>query len=125
MRKILLASAIVMGISTPGLADHPTFPVPPVNYRFEPIPPLGNNLPRPYRERMNRPRYFTGWLSYVIEPTSQEAMSWHENVHRGSYKNHAGRCEPMYFYPKPWEVLTIGPRTPSQPLPLPESELPQ
>jgi hypothetical protein len=51
-----------------------------------------------------------GKIAYIIEPTSQEAMSWHENVHRGAYRNHAGRIEPMYIYPKPWEVLMVGPR---------------
>lgn len=55
-----------------------------------------------------------GKIAYYISPTSQEAMSWHEHVHRGSYRNHAGRIEDLYIYPKPWEVLTVGPRTPAQ-----------
>ena len=75
------------------------------------IPSVGANLPS-YRERYNRPRYIGGKIAYYIEPTSQEAMSWHRSVHRGYYGNHAPRMEDRYFYPKPWEALSVGPRTP-------------
>ncbi|XZE54701.1 hypothetical protein SH139x_000679 [Planctomycetaceae bacterium SH139] len=107
----LLSLAILFTVSTVALADHPTWPTPPVDYRFEPIPPLGNRLPYSYRARFNRPSYLGGAISHIIAPSSQEAMSWHEHVHMGSYRNHAGRIEKKYFYPKPWEVLTVGPRT--------------
>lgn len=110
MRTALIAALVLVG-SVTASAHPPTWPTPPVGYRFEPIPPLGNNLPMSYRARLNRPTYLGGKLAYIVEPTSQEAMSWHENVHRGSYRNHAGRIEPMYIYPKPWEVLRVGPRT--------------
>ncbi|QDS96316.1 hypothetical protein FF011L_51240 [Roseimaritima multifibrata] len=85
-------------------------PIRPGGERFNPIPPLGNRLPPSHRRVYNRPTYLGGKVAYIIAPSSQGAMSWHENVHRGSYRNHAGRIEPMYMYPKPWEVLTVGPR---------------
>ena len=66
-----------------------------------------------YRERYNRPRYIGGKIAYHIAPSSQEAMSWHENHHRGSYRNHAGPTVRNFRFPKPWEVLPVGPRTPS------------
>lgn len=116
MRTALLTATVLLAMACPALAHHPLIPPPPVNYRFEPIPPLGNNLPWSYRARYNRPTYIGGKIAYYLEPTSQEAMSWHENVHRGAYRNHAGRIEPMYFYPKPWEVLGEGPRTPLKPI---------
>jgi hypothetical protein len=89
---------------------HPRWTPPPIDFRFEPIPPVGNRLPLSHRARYNRPSYVAGKIAYYIAPSSQEAMSWHEHVHRGSYRRHAGRIEPMYFYPKPWEVLRVGPR---------------
>ena len=111
--RIALAAALLLTGSVAAWADHPTlWPEPPIGYNFEPIPPLGNNLPPSYRARYNRPRYLAGKIAYHIAPTSQEAMSWHVNVHRGAYRNHAGWIEPMYMYPKPWEVLPVGPRTP-------------
>ena len=65
-----------------------------------------------FRERYNRPTYIGGKIAYWIEPTSQEAMSWHRSVHRGYYANHAPRMEDRYFYPKPWEGIAVGARVP-------------
>jgi len=95
-------------------AHHPTRNYPPTAERFDPIPPLGNRLPPSYRRVYNRPTYIGGKIAYLIAPSSQEAMSWHTNAHRGAYRNHAGRIEPMYLYAKPWEVLPIGPRPPGK-----------
>ncbi|MEZ6092336.1 MAG: hypothetical protein R3C05_30905 [Pirellulaceae bacterium] len=39
-------------------------------------------------------------------------MTWHEHRHRGSYRNHAGPSVKNYLFPKPWEALPVGPRTP-------------
>lgn len=76
----------------------------------------------PYRKQMNRPRYTTGWLLSKINPTSQEAMVWQDNLKAGRYASKD--CPPMYrryFAPKPWEVLTTGARPdtrkPAQPAP--------
>jgi hypothetical protein len=64
----------------------------------------------PYRARYNRPRYFPGAFIYHFEPVSQEAYGWHQAVHRGAYKRHAGFEQRKYFYPKPWEMLPIDAR---------------
>jgi hypothetical protein len=67
---------------------------------------LSHNLWRSwpeYRASYNRPRYVSGHIAHVIEPTSQEAMAWKSNLN--NYRNNAGRCVPMYYYPKPWEAL--------------------
>lgn len=64
----------------------------------------------PYRAIYNRPRYVGGWLAYKIEPTSQEAMSWADNVRAKTYHSHRPTCIPHYNYPKPWEVLQTGAR---------------
>jgi len=96
---------------SPCNAHHPDYENKPVRLHFEPIPPWLNNITS-FRERYNRPRYFAGKLLYHIEPTSQEAMSWHRSVHRGYYADHAPRMEDRYIYPKPWQMLTVGPRTP-------------
>ena len=58
-----------------------------------------------YRYSYNRPRYVGGYIAHIIEPTSQEAMSWKSSVNAGHYRNHAGRCVPLYYYPKPWEAI--------------------
>jgi hypothetical protein len=83
----------------------------PVTPRIDVIPPLGNNLPRSYAARYNRPAYVTGLIMHWIEPSSQEAMAWQRAVDRGYYRNHAPRMETHYCYPKPWEALAIGART--------------
>lgn len=58
-----------------------------------------------YRRVYNRPRYSTGAFLFRFEPSSQEAMAWESNVRNGNYRNHRGGTIPMYYYPKPWEVL--------------------
>ncbi len=105
-----VAVILLLLVSTSVWAHHPHPHSPPLRERVDPIPPLGNRLPPSYRRVYNRPTYLGGKIAYYIAPSSQEAMSWHEHVHRGSYRNKAGRIEPMYMYPKPWEVLTLGPR---------------
>jgi hypothetical protein len=75
------------------------------------IPPLGNHVPS-HRERFNRPTYVGGMIASWISPTSQEAMSWSRSVNQRLYANHAPWTENRYFYPKPWEVLAVGPRVP-------------
>ena len=84
--------------------------------------PRPDILPRPfydahveYRRAYNRPRYVLGWLATKVAPTSQEAMSWHDNKRMGRYEKH--NMPPLYkqyFYPKPWEVLTTGARPNTQ-----------
>lgn len=113
--RYLIALMLIASAATAAMAHHPHVPPPPIRPRFEPIPPLGNNLPPSYRRVYNRPTWAGGKIAYLIAPSSQEAMSWHENVHRGAYRNHAGRIEPMYMYPKPWEMLPVGPRPAPEP----------
>lgn len=96
-------------------AHHPNREAQPVRPRVDIIGPLGNNLPPSYRRAYNRPRYLGGKIAYWIAPSSQEAMAWHNAVHRGYYRNHRPRMETHYFYPKPWEALKVGPRTPTGP----------
>lgn len=114
MLAIVMFTAMASSVAAqnPHPHPHPRWPSPPVWFKIDPIPPLGNNLPLSHRARFNRPSYVAGKIAYYIAPTSQEAMSWHEHVHRGSYRRHAGYIEDLYLYPKPWEVLTVGPRTP-------------
>jgi hypothetical protein len=69
-----------------------------------------------YRYTYNRPRYVGGHIASVIEPSSQEAMAWRSSVNAGHYRNHAGRCVPLYYYPKPWEAINTMAR-PDRPMP--------
>lgn len=65
----------------------------------------------PYRLSHNRPRYVVGYLATIVEPSSQEAMAWHENYCQGNYETkHAPAVCKTYMYPKPWEALNVGPR---------------
>ena len=91
-------------------AHHPERDCQPVRPRIDVIGPIGSNLPLSYRRRFNRPTNLGGWLAYKFVPTSQEAITWHKASHRGNYKNNSPRTEMQYFYPKPWEVLKMGPR---------------
>ena len=63
-----------------------------------------------YRATHNRPRYVGGHIAAIVEPTSQEAMSWKSNKENGNYANHRGRCVPLYYYPKPWEAMNTRAR---------------
>jgi hypothetical protein len=63
-----------------------------------------------YRAVYNRPRYVGGHIAHIVEPTSQEAMAWKINKENGNYANHRGRYVPLYYYPKPWEVLNTRAR---------------
>ena len=84
---------------------------------YNAVDPRPDFLPRylydawvPYRAAYNRPTFVGGFLAHTIEPISQEAMSWEENVNRGYYKTHCPTPVRLYLYPKPWEVLETGPR---------------
>ncbi len=90
--------------------DHRNKPVRP---RIDVIPPMGNRLPPSYRWTYNRPTNLGGRIAYWIAPSSQEAMAWQRARQAGAYRNHLPRLERHFFYPKPWEALPVGPRTPS------------
>lgn len=91
------------------------------------IGPLGNRLPPSYRRQFNRPTYIGGKIARMVEPTSQEAITWQRANDAGLYDNNGikgffsgKKCPPQryqqyFFYPKPWEVLTTGPRLASRP----------
>ena len=91
--------------------------------RIDPIGPVGNRLPDSYRRQYNRPTYLGGKIAAKIAPSSQEAMAFRRSDSLGLY-DHTGikgwfngkncppqRVEQHYFYPKPWEVLAVGPRS--------------
>ncbi|MFG0290474.1 MAG: hypothetical protein ACF8CQ_20010 [Rhodopirellula sp. JB044] len=90
--------------------------------RVDVIGPLGNRLPESYRRKYNRPTYIGGKIASKIEPSSQEAIAFQRAEELGLYDNngvkgalHGKHCPPQrveqhYFYPKPWEVLAVGPR---------------
>ncbi len=109
MRWLTLSLLVACFASTVG-AHHPDRRNHRIWPRIDLIPPLGNKLPMEYRRRFNRPTWLGGWIAYKIEPTSQEAMAWHDAAHQRAYKDHRGRLEKHFFYPKPWEGLKIGPR---------------
>ena len=111
--KLLTLAISGMIASSPAWAHQPIGANVPVHPRIgtNVIPPLGNHLPS-YRERLNRPTYVGGMIASWISPTSQEAMNWNRSVNQRLYANHAPWTENRYFYPKPWEVLTVGPRLP-------------
>ncbi len=108
-----LSLASVFNVEPAGAQEYWPRHYPPYN-AANPRPDL---LPRglynawvPYRAAYNRPTYLGGLAAHVIEPTSQEAMSWEENVVRGYYGTHCPTPVRTYYYPKPWEVLLTGPR---------------
>ena len=89
---------------------------------FNPADPRPDILPRnfynawvPYRKEYNRPTYFGGHIAAIIEPTSQEAMSWCEHNSNGDYQCKRPGYIPHYNYPKPWEALATEAR-PNAPL---------
>ena len=112
-----LSASIEVSAHHPG--DHGPVTVWP---RIDVIGPIGNRLPPSYRRQMNRPTYLGGKIAHAIAPTSQEAMAWHRAEHRGWYDDngvkglmHGKHCPAQrktlhYFYPKPWQVLPVGPR---------------
>jgi hypothetical protein len=105
-------------------AHHPDAENQRVIPRIDLIGPIGSRLPPSYRRTYNRPTYLGGKIAYLIAPSSQEAMAWHRAEHAGAYKapKKHQRLEQHYFYPKPWEVLTVGPRRsrlePAEPAPV-------
>ncbi len=107
---VMLGLLLLTGSSQ---AHHPDLENQPVHPRFRTPTTILDYVPG-YRARFNRPTYLGGKIAYWISPTSQEAMSWHRSVHRGYYANHAPRMEDRYYYPKPWEALQVGSRTPVQ-----------
>jgi len=106
---IAASVAVLGGIAS---AHHPDKENWPVHQRIDVIGPVGNRLPPSHRRVYNRPTYVGGKIAYWIAPTSQEAMAWHRAEHSGAYKppKKCMRLEQHYFYPKPWEVLQVGPR---------------
>ncbi|TWU43223.1 hypothetical protein Q31b_22610 [Novipirellula aureliae] len=90
----------------PSGLSHPVYP------RIDVIGPVGNRLPESYRRRYNRPTYVGGKIANLIAPSSQEAITWEHADQRCDYDHHHGRIVPQYFYPKPWEALRVGARTP-------------
>ncbi len=109
MSRLLWCVLLTCAAST-SFAHFPDRASKPVYPRIDCIGPIGNRLPMSYRRRYNRPSKIGGWLAYLTAPTSQEAMAWHNAIHRGNYKKKMPRTEMQYFYPKPWEALKIGPR---------------
>lgn len=111
----IITFILSVGFLAPISAHHPDYR----NHRVFPyidvIGPLGRHLPLSYRRKYNRPSYLGGKIAYHIAPSSQEAMAWHDAAHRGAYRDHRGRLEKQFFYPKPWEVLQIGARVPKHP----------
>jgi hypothetical protein len=105
-----IAATLIACLSPTLPAHHPDKENHPVHPRIDLIGPLGDRLPPSYRRRYNRPSNIAGKISYYIAPSSLEAMSWHASKHRNAYKDHKPRTVMHYFYPKPWEVLKIGPR---------------
>ena len=112
--SLLIFSFTVAGFISTSSAHHPNRECETVRPRIDVIGPLGNKLRPSYRRELNRPRFLGGKIAYMIAPTSQEAMAWHRAEHRGDYAKNAGRHEPHYMYPKPWEALKIGPRRSSR-----------
>ncbi|MEO1615665.1 MAG: hypothetical protein AAFV88_07460 [Planctomycetota bacterium] len=110
--SLTMGVALLLGVPSTAEAHHPDRANQPVTPMIDVIGPVGNRLPPGHRRKYNRPGYWMGYLAYKVAPSSQEAMSWHRAVHTGAYEDPKKNCrlEQHYFYPKPWEVLTVGPR---------------
>ncbi|KLU04759.1 putative signal peptide protein [Rhodopirellula islandica] len=120
---VLLVAMLANGASNECRADWP-FPLlrPDGAQRVDVIGPVGSRLPESYRRQYNRPTYVGGKTAAIIAPSSQEARAWQRADALGLYDDngikgavHGKHCPPKrveqhYFYPKPWEVLTVGPR---------------
>jgi len=101
----VVASTLSQAAERPTLNFHTADPRPDI------LPHPFYNAHTEYRRAYNRPRFLTGWLAAQIEPTSQEAMVWYENLQDGNYdRKHTPPVYKRYYYPKPWEVLQTGPR---------------
>jgi hypothetical protein len=87
----------------------------PANPRPDFLPHTHYNNWVSYREKYNRPHPIGGHIAALIEPTSQEAMSWCLHDANGDYRCKRPGYVPIYNYPKPWEVLPTRPR-PNAPL---------
>lgn len=110
LKRYLLLTMIASGWCPVAAAHHPDHRARPVAQPIDLIGPLGNRLPMSYRRRYNRPTYAGGKLAYHLAPSSQEAMRWHEAEHRGYYRGDVPRMIDHYFYPRPWEMIPVGPR---------------
>jgi hypothetical protein len=120
---VLLVAMLASSASNECRADWP-FPLfrPDGAQRIDVIGPVGSRLPESYRRQYNRPTYLGGKTAAIIAPSSQEARAWQRAEELGLYDDngikgalHGKHCPPKrveqhYFYPKPWEVLTVGPR---------------
>ncbi|WP_037248948.1 hypothetical protein [Rhodopirellula baltica] len=120
---VLLVAMLAVWASNECHADWP-FPLlrPDGAQRIDVIGPVGSRMPESYRRQYNRPTYLGGKTAAIIAPSSQEARAWQRADALGLYDDngikgalHGKHCPPQrveqhYFYPKPWEVLTVGPR---------------
>jgi hypothetical protein len=92
-------------------AERPTFNKNTCDPRPDVLPYWLHSGHPEYRRAYNRPRHLTGWITYVIEPSSQEAMVWCEAKQLGLYrKPHAPPMYKKYYAPRAWELLDVGPR---------------
>ena len=106
-------AALTLGFVTlsSAMAHHPQRKCSPATNKVDVFDTVGAMLPAPYRWKYNRPTNWGGRLAYWFEPSSQEAMVWHDATHRGYYADDRPRIEKHFFYPKPWESIRRGPRT--------------
>ncbi len=100
--------------TAPVFAHHPEPDAIAIPARIDVIGPLGNRLGESYARKYNRPTPLLGKIAYKIAPTSPEAMAWHKAVHRDAYKKNDCGTIDTFFYPKPWEALKVGARTPKK-----------
>ncbi len=116
--RIVIAILVAAGLLTANsriFAGNPEAHFNPSNPRPDFFPHTLYNAWVPYRAEYNRPRPIGGHIAAVIEPTSQEAMSWRIHQANGDYRCKRPGYVPIYNYPKPWEVLPTLPR-PNAPL---------
>lgn len=115
----LAATAMISGAASVGIAGDGlsgTY-LDPALQRQDFLPHTLWNVWPEHRAVYNRPRFVGGLIASKIEPSSQEAMSWRTNYCNGNYANHAGRYVPLYYYPKPWEVINTQARPDNKPKP--------
>lgn len=116
-RNMVLFAGLVCTASIAASCDGHAAPPerPTLNHTADPRPnilPNGlYNFWTPYRLQKNRPTNVIGHAAYYFAPQSQEAMVWAENHAQGHYHpHHQPAYFKQYYYPKPWEALTVGPR---------------